>query len=62
MKKLKLGASKCYNIHVGGKLKSKCYELLAGDNKVQTKENFKYLGDEICNTLSNKKTVKQKEE
>ena len=62
MKKLKLGASKCYNIHVGGESKSKCYELLAGDNKVQTKENFKYLGDEICNTLSNKKTVKQKEE
>ena len=58
-KKLELGPTKCFNIHVGGDTGS-CCSLKVHDSLMKKSNHETYLGDVICNSGSNEKNITSK--
>ena len=58
-KKLELGPSKCFTIHIG-KSHEKCQNLKAHQKLMNSKSQETYLGDVVCSTGSNSSNINYK--
>ena len=58
-KKLELGPTKCFNIHVGGDT-GNCCSLKVHDSMMKKTDHETYLGDVICSSGRNEKNIASK--